>query len=159
MCGEKQCVRCFLLAAVGSPPRMRGKEALHHCQLRRQGITPAYAGKRPTTLPGWMPGGDHPRVCGEKQRELPVLGAGVGSPPHVRGKAQSLFLSCCRTCRDHPRMCGEKKKDGAKQLSPAGSPPHVRGKEHAVLETAVLPLDHPRMCGEKRPCRQRSKTR
>ena len=46
VCGEKQCVRCFLLAAVGSPPRMRGKGISFGKNMVPPRITPAYAGKR-----------------------------------------------------------------------------------------------------------------
>ena len=45
VCGEKQCVCRFLLSAVGSPPRMRGK-GVNPCNQRvAVRITPAYAGK------------------------------------------------------------------------------------------------------------------
>ena len=52
-------------APATSPPRIRGKPLIEHCQRRRIRITPAYTGK---TYPGsgsrrWWK--DHPRVYGE----------------------------------------------------------------------------------------------
>ena len=52
---------------LGSPPRMRGKEASRKLRGTLKGITPAYAGKSPD------------RILWQHWKE--------GSPPHVRGKA------------------------------------------------------------------------
>ena len=67
VCGEKQCVCRFLLSAVGSPPRMRGKES--------------------SCIEMMPPREDHPRVCGEKVHKVAGLGIVQGSPPRMRGKA------------------------------------------------------------------------
>ena len=45
-CGEKRFASASLDAYWGSPPRMRGKDALPRPLPQKQGITPAYAGKR-----------------------------------------------------------------------------------------------------------------
>ena len=70
VCGEKSKPKPGKDRRMGSPPRVRGKGARLRQDMERVGITPAYAGKRaspttPTTLPG-----DHPRVCGEKGKQL-----------------------------------------------------------------------------------------
>ena len=43
---------------------MRGKDASEKTTAVRSGITPAYAGKRPSKMRQHL--GDHPRLCGEK---------------------------------------------------------------------------------------------
>ena len=45
VCGEKGLLRCWNLFRMGSPPRMRGKVKTTLKDIRRYGITPAYAGK------------------------------------------------------------------------------------------------------------------
>ena len=66
MCGEKGKLIPFYVDEVGSPPRMRGKEALSNMIARTVRITPAYAGKRSKSMTLRSLRGDHPRVCGEK---------------------------------------------------------------------------------------------
>ena len=46
VCGEKELPTCEDDFMEGSPPRMRGKVELNVTSFARQGITPAYAGKR-----------------------------------------------------------------------------------------------------------------
>ena len=82
-------------SAQGSPPRMRGK--VHQLREAAQfgGITPAYAGKRWTRLPSRAAMRDHPRVCGEKTAEQFKAEYPQGSPPRMRGKAQSYGSGSC----------------------------------------------------------------
>ena len=86
-------------------------------------------------------------MCGEKSIETDRQEWGLGSPPHVRGKAHALkerpfpvgitpacagkSLSCGDARSqdwDHPRMCGEKVRFTWHSSWSEGSPPHVRGK-------------------------------
>ena len=95
--------------------------------------------------------GDHPRVCGEKQRTLAVQDEPQGSPPRVRGKVwrspaapgtQGITPACAgkrrpvpsprSTRQDHPRVCGEKPPKGCGLNLILGSPPRVRGKAAAA---------------------------
>ena len=55
----------------GSPPRMRGKDAM---------------GYRVTDTQK-----DHPRVCGEKVDNGRIMKAEKGSPPRMRGKVQHFI--------------------------------------------------------------------
>ena len=90
MCGEKSLVMRWMSRSMGSPPRMRGKAADALAQHTLLGITPAYAGKSSTATRAARSTGDHPRICGEKQKSS---GAGLrkwGSPPRMRGKAQGF---------------------------------------------------------------------
>ena len=45
LCGEKQRVEIVTGSRAGSPPPMRGKEAVILCSGQHLRITPAYAGK------------------------------------------------------------------------------------------------------------------
>ena len=70
----------------GSPPRGRGKGQDVVPRFGGVRITPAWAGKRAAVAcPGW-PGGDHPRVGGEKHTTQQATGYALGSPPRGRGK-------------------------------------------------------------------------
>ena len=66
ICGEKSDASMKKTAQEGSPPHMRGKEALALHPLLGRRITPAYAGKSRHTLDTGARLEDHPRICGEK---------------------------------------------------------------------------------------------
>ena len=90
---------------------------------------------------------DHPRGCGENAVITCISGAGIGSPPRMRGKP---FSFCCfflnrgitpadagktGQCAsdyprkgDHPRGCGENCRQVVARRLRLGSPPQVRGK-------------------------------
>ena len=147
-CGEKSPCHSPLMPFSESPPRMRGKATGWLFTKIETRITPAYAGKR--VLPvrnSWMQQ-DHPRVCGEKTREVGKAGSLEGSPPRMRGKAVSSGdkPSANRITpahagksgvqrrqafrqQDHPRACGEKLSKPCTPVPVKGSPPRVRGKE------------------------------
>ena len=86
VCGEKHLCDKFLEAFLGSPPRMRGKEASYYRDLDAYGITPAYAGKSKSSAHGFHKEWDHPRVCGEKAPHGGSRLHHLGSPPRMRGK-------------------------------------------------------------------------
>ena len=134
-----------------SPPRMRGKVWLHQKPGRVPGITPAYAGKSPPAKRKNPAIWDHPRVCGEKIPSSLNWPMFLGSPPRVRGKADSANLhqpkpgitpayagkstGLCEHSRqeqDHPRVCGEKSAASIWAICARGSPPRMRGKELSV---------------------------
>ena len=134
-----------------SPPRVRGKVHPAHHAEQGDGITPAYAGKSSGPMQKFGMSGDHPRVCGEKQRTLAVQDEPQGSPPRVRGKVwrspaapgtQGITPACAgkrrpvpsprSTRQDHPRVCGEKPPKGCGLNLILGSPPRVRGKAAAA---------------------------
>ena len=66
VCGEKALIAWDWASPMGSPPRMRGKVQGDPYGSKKQGITPAYAGKSLPNCQLWPPSRDHPRVCGEK---------------------------------------------------------------------------------------------
>ena len=126
---------------------MRGKESDDGQRKTIGRITPAYAGKRLSG--GGSPSStrDHPRLCGEKRAFSGLKCVELGSPPPMRGKADSLLTAAVKTRitpayagkshrffivagdnGDHPRLCGEKEcNDGCKNRQ-KGSPPPMRGK-------------------------------
>ena len=158
VCGEKYVREVTERTAEGSPPRMRGKAPLIFCGICGTGITPAYAGKRPSGGHHRAAGGDHPRVCGEKSTRNGLLYSRWGSPPRMRGKVpecrnggedygitpayagkSGAAVGRLAVVRDHPRVCGEK-PDGLRSTSGfPGSPPRMRGKANAnVGNTAIV---------------------
>ena len=86
MCGEKTEMPSCFRRAIGSPPHVRGKVLRAGTGRRRDGITPACAGKRIRGLHRKTAAQDHPRMCGEKHNHSYQQGLERGSPPHVRGK-------------------------------------------------------------------------
>ena len=147
VCGEKVRRDAPAGGAVGSPPRMRGKAKElppRQCYL---GITPAYAGKSTRPFSSGHENGDHPRVCGEKQKTPPWGVEKGGSPPRMRGKGvqprdkrvavritpayagkRGRTSICLCNIRDHPRVCGEKERTSRCACWAEGSPPRMRGK-------------------------------
>ena len=86
-------------------------------------------------------------MCGEKRPNRLSRNRAGGSPPRVRGKANTVhplagssrITPACagkrrreigreRGCEDHPRVCGEKSTGFFCSETEAGSPPRVRGK-------------------------------
>ena len=90
VCGEKLSTTSTDIHPAGSPPRVRGKVSAGKILLHDGGITPACAGKSlaRSCLPGCLR--DHPRVCGEKLFQSPLLRLPLGSPPRVRGKVSHV---------------------------------------------------------------------
>ena len=85
---------------------MRGKEqVIRNCRVNG-GITPAYAGKSAGRYRGRSCVGDHPRICGEKDIVLKRILRGVGSPPHMRGKADNIN-NIVRSIRITPAYAGK----------------------------------------------------
>ena len=88
LCGEKILRLEKKMISEGSPPPMRGKANCPRICVENPGITPAYAGKRPTTQGLHFFHRDHPRLCGEKETALLESHSQRGSPPPMRGKAK-----------------------------------------------------------------------
>ena len=125
--GEKFIIMSSKTDSTGSPPRGRGKVWLFPLLPAVHRITPAWAGKRATPRKNGCPGGDHPRVGGEKLLRLVKKPPLWGSPPRGRGKGlppeqrirrpritpawagKSKYNQLTRGhFQDHPRVGGEK---------------------------------------------------
>ena len=107
VCGEKFCLNVIPNSIKGSPPRMRGKVKRNKRFQLADGITPAYAGKRPAAWAGAWRTGDHPRVCGEKGTGLTNVTSPMGSPPRMRGKAAPSSVAVM-PCRITPAYAGKR---------------------------------------------------
>ena len=90
-CGEKGHRLILSRPLAGSPPQVRGKEDAPKVLFADAGITPAGAGKSPTSCPMVSRAGDHPRRCGEKTTRGRISLCLAGSPPQVRGKERSVI--------------------------------------------------------------------
>ena len=147
VCGEKRPDWKNEVELVGSPPRVRGKDAIQRHPSCGFGITPACAGKSICHESRHDQNWDHPRVCGEKLLSYATRSTIKGSPPRVRGKVPPItkrlllfritpacagksacVFSMVWACRDHPRVCGEKQTGACGDGKHSGSPPRVRGK-------------------------------
>ena len=153
--GEKTCESLDESHPLGSPPHTRGKAKGIGAYVQNGGITPAYAGKRPSSASTPPAGWDHPRIRGEKPAHEHQLGPQSGSPPHTRGKELGPRRSTpgqgitpayagkrerptgpSSSGGDHPRIRGEKYLSISRRYFGQGSPPHTRGK-------VVHAPDHP----------------
>ena len=129
---------------------MRGKEISTRAVDCITGITPAYAGKRKELCLRTSRVRDHPRVCGEKGKVACFQLCEQGSPPRMRGKAETY-----------------NRREVWKRITPAyagkrgGFLPHAlkiwitpayAGKSHFSFLWRFLWRDHPRVCGEKNTC-------
>lgn len=106
---------------------MQGKVSAHFRHFPARGITPACAGKSPSSFVLLLPVRDHPRVCGEKGNGATISQKCVGITPACAGKSLPAVLKCPPT-RDHPRVCGEKRRVRSWRALLLGSPPRMRGK-------------------------------
>ena len=125
--GKSEKKKLDLLKQQGSPPPMRGKEAVQMRLGHKDRITPAYAGKSSksvTTCP--MSAGSPPPMRGKVVAALSLYQV-PGITPAYAGKRRIEDVgAACR--RDHPRLCGEKTKAPGEHELKRGSPPPMRGK-------------------------------
>ena len=68
---------------------MRGKRFFHVERRRKNGITPADAGKTYDWKALLTHAQDHPRGCGENKYNYLIISTLIGSPPRMRGKLNS----------------------------------------------------------------------
>ena len=146
-CGENPSAVGFGSSALGSSPRVRGKQCGGRSWSRCIGLIPARAGKTNGRTAAARSGPAHPRACGENTGTSTCCTAAVGSSPRVRGKryvlqgsAMGLRLIPARAGKTglgpgrpraptaHPRACGENSPGWRSRLLARGSSPRVRGK-------------------------------
>mgnify|MGYP004455157209 CR=1 FL=1 len=130
VCGEKFRLRGRTFSKLGSPPRMRGKDAVAVAGCIELGITPAYAGKSNYSCDKGGNNWDHPRVCGEKYQLLRMGYAVVGSPPRMRGKGPDDI--------ETPVSAG---------ITPAYAGKRLKRSRSTVPHAAIVPL-FPSVCNK-----------
>ena len=167
VCGEKYWAQLSSRCALGSPPRMRGKVSRLYALADKEGITPAYAGKRALFCGLSAAYRDHPRVCGEKSFNGNSSSVYGGSPPRMRGKAWTAgktrsasritpayagkshrFRYRPAARLDHPRVCGEKFSTPPQLVIRLGSPPRMRGKAGIKKDKGVAARITPAYAGK-----------
>ena len=84
VCGEHTTHDLFVVAELGSSPRMRGTRNHRRGGNALRGTIPAYAGNTTLALlrDVWVL--NHPRVCGEHQMYGSLVGWDSGSSPRMR---------------------------------------------------------------------------
>ena len=130
ICGEKSGFPLLFRFRLGSPPHMRGKGPIVGVILTKHRITPAYAGKRQNTGCKAVNRRDHPRICGEKQKNCPLVSVIWGSPPHMRGKARFNSSPMVRT-----------------RITPAYAGKRLKRSRSTVPHAAIVPL-FPSVCNK-----------
>ena len=90
-CGENAGTEAGYSAMIGSPPRMRGKQAGSYYTIIEDGITPAHAGKTALHNAYCDAAKDHPRACGENRCLTYTDCPQGGSPPRMRGKPTMTY--------------------------------------------------------------------
>ena len=127
---------------------MRGTELRIRSARSSQRITPADAGNSGLEMGTPIPIKDHPRGCGEQWTYQRMMRRRWGSPPRMRGTAESRRVPvgeqritpadagnshmppvCCGLTADHPRGCGEQFRVFYRRDFAPGSPPRMRGTE------------------------------
>ena len=123
------------------------------------------------------PGSVHPRVCGERAKNIEAWCAAHGSSPRVRGTqwrnvfiyATDRFIPACAgnafahsrqtsPTPVHPRVCGERVSDATQRLLPTGSSPRVRGTRFAA-DARLDDLRFIPACAGNASCRPRTRRR
>ena len=155
---------------MGSPPHARGKAAAWGKLCDEIRITPARAGKRGDQLRHRERCRDHPRTRGEKCTTIRRRVFRRGSPPHARGKAETMMdntagsritparagksiapVANAMGQRDHPRTRGEKCEECTNGSLCKGSPPHARGKGAMRKTAANFERITPARAGKRTP--------
>ena len=124
-CGKDVNNNLYALNGTGSPPLVRERRNLYVQNNRKDGITPARAGKTHQFCQPNRAVEDHPRSCGKDIRFNSALASFSGSPPLVRERPAPPF-PVPGVVRDHPRSCGKDRSFPLYFVSTSGSPPLVR---------------------------------
>ena len=88
---------------------MRGKHDQSELLHLWQGNIPAYAGKTVAIVPHGEDAEEHPRVCGENDREEAIMNLEQGTSPRMRGKHR-LWPSLQPPRRNIPAYAGKTTK-------------------------------------------------
>ena len=148
VCGENKGTGPASQRALGSSPRVRGKQLAKALEPHAGRLIPACAGKTACKRHCRTRFKAHPRVCGENQPGGLSLSQRPGSSPRVRGKRRAsatvahdsrLIPACAGKTPQHkskpiptgahPRVCGENEHAAFLSCWVVGSSPRVRGKQ------------------------------
>ena len=129
-CGDKCCVPAFVVAAVGSSPRVWGQVFTVKICTDLCGIIPTRVGTSFSFCFIYAAAWDHPHACGDKKGAKSKCAKCAGSSPRVWGQvtyrtqsksAKGIIPTRVGTSEllyvwhsgysDHPHACGDKTKE------------------------------------------------
>ncbi len=147
-CGEHPALSKQRKPNQGSSPRMRGALIVRRGGVGGVGIIPADAGSTLSPANAAADNVDHPRGCGDHDRDGGKSAWHAGSSPRMRGAQSGLTrvdgsriipADAGSTPRqpcsppapgDHPRGCGEHSIRSCRLALQCGSSPRMRGAPH-----------------------------
>ena len=173
--GNGSLVGSVIARPTGSSPRVRGTGQPRRGPRPQARFIPACAGNGMEPA-RWQPQSPvHPRVCGERNPDLPADVQTTGSSPRVRGtglgeeaaSAVTRFIPACAgngrtrseltgTTTVHPRVCGERSTIEARRPPTTGSSPRVRGTERRGRRSVLLRRFIPACAGNGHEDRRRA---
>ena len=131
----------------GSPPLVRERRRVKICIGRRNGITPARAGKTKTASSPAVSSWDHPRSCGKDVVFIFFPCWLPGITPARAGKTCWEKGMIGRT-GDHPRSCGKDAMLSSNKKPSSGSPPLVRERLFEIRVRNIVPGITPARAGK-----------
>ena len=163
-CGEHNTPNSQSVVLPGSSPRMRGARRWCHDRTEQEGIIPADAGSTLCRTCCRDCRRDHPRGCGEHDRQSDRFRVELGSSPRMRGARHSRVLVSldggiipadagstaamamkAMNAKDHPRGCGEHSYVSCPKRYGEGSSPRMRGARKRTYRWArkgrIIPAD------------------
>ncbi len=167
VCGEELYSGQQLLQAMGTPPRVWGREGLIKSRSLLDRDTPTCVGKRIAYNRLWIQLKGHPHVCGEEAGKSATEQSNLGTPPRVWGREHHHILPSggigdTPTCvgkrytimgaklliEGHPHVCGEEKMYTTIKLDRQGTPPRVWGRANTVKRCIIDERDTPTCVGK-----------
>ena len=140
----------------GSSPHARGTREEDYRELMNSRFIPACAGNADGSTGRGFIVAVHPRMRGERMRQILIEAARRGSSPHARGTRTldavvTLFKRFIPACAGnakghgsirlrmsvHPRMRGERPNDAEQDAVGHGSSPHARGTQSFSLSIII----------------------
>ena len=168
-CGANSIRHPFAVTALGSSPRMRGKQRPVAPKRVAVRIIPAHAGQTDLPYGRAIESTDHPRACGANAHQRGGQHAQTGSSPRMRGKLfgtpdtwnhpRIIPAHAGQTHRqtirdssraDHPRACGANQLRQSRYSPPGGSSPRMRGKRFVPWDTQPILRIIPAHAGQTR---------
>ena len=165
-CGADAVMMASMRWAMGSSPRVRGRQELRHAHGQRPGLIPAGAGQTSGCTRRATAARAHPRGVRDRPGARRDSGARAGLIPAGAGQTRTPPPTSPPTGA-HPRGCGADSSALARASSASGSSPRVRGRlavrDEPILAYRLIPAGagqtvilsgrvrgrraHPRGCG------------
>ena len=139
--GDDNGLLCVIVAALGTPPRARGRPVPGEAGGVGAGNTPACAGTTSLMILGVPVLSEHPRVRGDDSRTDLARSSSLGTPPRARGRL-GMRLESRRSTGNTPACAGT--TTGARFVGADFTEhPRVRGDDASRLDTVRMPSGTP----------------